>query len=220
MVPPSQPMRSEPDLSAGDEHPTVVFPAPAPGPSSELNSVAPTLASSDQCANCGGSLAPDQNYCLNCGERRGAARFSSIPATGGQTAAIITEERIAPRPPRFSSAATLIAGVATLLIAMGIGVYIGGLGKTTSTNSGRAQIVTVNGGGAVAPTASSATTAAATGGSGSHGKQKSGGSHKGSSGPKVVTTVKNLPPPTVTVGAKGSGKGYQGGKFTGHFFGP
>lgn len=212
-------MRSSRDDPSG-ETPTAVFPAPAPAPVPEVDSVAPTLASSDHCANCGAPLAADQHYCLTCGERRGPARFSSLQATSGSVTTVVAEERTAPRPPRFSSAATLIAGVATLLIAMGIGVYIGGLGKTTNTGNGRPQIVTVNGGGAAAPTASTASTAAAAANSGGSSKKKSG-SHKSSSGSaKVVTTVKNLPPPTVTVGAKGSGKGYQGGKFTGHFFGP
>lgn len=220
-MPPSS--RPIPDPSPLHEEPTAVFPAPAPvvGPASEPETLAPALASRDQCTNCGSSLAPDQHYCLVCGERRGAARFSSLSGAGGARTALVTEDRVSPRPPRFSSAATLIAGVATLLIAMGIGVYIGGLGKS-SNGSGNplVRVVTVNGGGA-APTASTASTAATGGGSsGAAGKGKRHGSHKGSSAAKVVTTVKNAPPPTVTIGAHGSGKGFQGGKFTGHFFGP
>ncbi len=198
-----------------------MFPAPVAGPVTEPETLAPALASSDQCTNCGSSLAGDQHYCLACGERRGTARFSALAPGGGATA-LVTEERAAPRPPRFSSAATLIAGVATLLIAMGIGVYIGGLGKS-SNGSGNSpvRVVTVNGGGSGAPSASTASKAASSGGSSrGAGKGKSHGSHKGARAAKVVTTVKNLPPPTVTVGAHGSGKGYQGGKFTGHFFGP
>ncbi|HET9104858.1 MAG TPA: hypothetical protein VFN55_16015 [Solirubrobacteraceae bacterium] len=216
-------MRFGADEPGSDEPPTAVFPAPAPASPAEVEHVAPVLAASDQCANCGAHLAPDQHYCLVCGERRGAPRFSSLPAvTADPPTTFLTEERLAPRPPRFSSAATLIAGVATLLIAMGIGVYIGGLGKGDNGGSGRAQIVTVNGGAAAAPAASGATTAAASGRSGgSHTKQRSGGTRKRSGGAaRVVTTVKSLPPPTVTVGAKGSGKGYQHGHFTGHFFGP
>ena len=89
MVPPCQPMRLNADEPRGNEPPTAVFPAPAPVPvsSPEAHGVAPTLAASDQCANCGAPLAADQHYCLACGERRGPARFSSLPAApGGATA--------------------------------------------------------------------------------------------------------------------------------------
>lgn len=219
-MPPSS--RPIPKPSLLHEEPTAVLPAPVAGPVTEPEKPAPALAASDRCTNCGSSLAADQHYCLVCGERRGKARFSS--PTPGATTGLVTEERASPRPPRSSGAATLIAGVATLLIAMGIGVYIGGLGKN-SNGSGNSpvRVVTVNGGGSGAPTASTAPTAASAGGSSGgagKGKGKGHGSHKGASAAKVVTTVKNLPPPTVTVGAHGSGKGYQGGKFTGHFFGP
>ena len=224
-MPPSNPLRDSPGSS---ENPTAVFPSPVPPPRAasgsrpEPESLAPQLASSDQCANCGSPLAPDQHYCLVCGERRGPARFTSLPAASAGATTIVTEERLPPRGPRFSSASTLIAGIATLLIAMGIGIYIGSLGKSDNSGSSRPQVVTVNGGGApAAATASTASTSSATGSSGgSKHKGKNGSKSKSSGGSKVVTTVKNLPPPTVTVGAKGSGKGYQNGKFTGHFFGP
>ena len=191
-------------------------------PVTEPESLAPTLASGDQCANCGSQLAPDQHFCLVCGERRGPARFSAVPASGTVTTTI-TEQRVPVRPPRFSSAATLIAGVATLLIAMGIGVYIGGLGKGNNSGSAQAvRVLTVGGGGAAASTGSTPSTAATAGGStaGAIRHKNSGGGKKRVTAAKVVTTVKNVPPPTVTVGASGSGKGYQKGKFTGNFFGP
>ena len=223
-MPPSNPLR---DDSGSSENPTAKFPTPVPPPSSagvsrpEPESLAPQLASSDQCANCGSPLASDQHYCLVCGERRGPARFTSLPATAGGTTTVLTEERLPPRGPRFSSASTLIAGIATLLIAMGIGIYIGSLGKSNNSGASRAQIVTVNGGGgAAAASSSTASTPSATGSSGGSKHKGKSGSKSKSSGSKVVTTVKNLPPPTVTVGAKGSGKGYQNGKFTGHVFGP
>ena len=191
-------------------------------PVTEPESLAPTLASSDQCANCGSQLAPDQHYCLVCGERRGPARFSAVP-TSGTVTTTITEQRVPVRPPRFSSAATLIAGVATLLIAMGIGVYIGGLGKSSNSSSAQSvRVLTVGGGTAAPSTASTSVTGATAGGltAGSTKHKNSGGSKKSVTAAKVVTTVKNQPPPTVTVGASGSGKGFQKGKFTGHFFGP
>jgi uncharacterized OB-fold protein len=203
------------------EAPTAVHETEAIHPVTEPESLAPALASSDQCANCGSQLAPDQHYCLVCGERRGPARFNAVP-TSGTVTTTITEQRVPGRPPRFSSAATLIAGVATLLIAMGIGVYIGGLGKSNNSSSGQpVRVLTVGGGGSAAATGSTPATAATGGSSGGSSKhKKSGGSKKSGTAAKVVTTVKNQPPPTVTVGASGSGKGFQKGKFTGHFFGP
>jgi uncharacterized OB-fold protein len=213
----SRPLRA---ASAPDEAPTAVHETEPIRPVTEPESLAPALASGDQCANCGSHLAPDQHYCLVCGERRGPARFSAIP-TSGTVTTTITEQRLPVRPPRFSSAATLIAGVATLLIAMGIGVYIGGLGKSNNSGSGQPVRVLTVGGGSAAPIGTTAATAATGGSNAGNSKHKtSTGSKKSGSAAKVVTTVKNLPPPTVTVGASGSGKGYQKGKFTGHFFGP
>ncbi len=207
--------------SEPDEAPTAVHETEPVRPVTEPESLAPALATSDQCANCGSQLALDQHYCLVCGERRGAARFNAIPATGSVTTTF-TEHRTSAHPPRFSSAATLIAGVATLLIAMGIGVYIGGLGKSNNSGSGQPVRVLTVGGGSAAFTGTSAATAATGSGSGggSSKHKKSTGANKSGGAAKVVTTVKNQPPPTVTVGASGSGKGFQKGKFTGHFFGP
>ncbi len=220
MQPSSRPLR---DASTADEAPTAVHPTERAHRVTEPEPLAPALATGDQCANCGSQLAPDQRYCLVCGERRGAARFSALPVAAGSATTTITETRAAGRPPRFGSAATtLIAGVATLLIAMGIGVYIGGLGKnSTPTNGSPVRVVTVNGGSG-GPATSTATTGASAAGLGTSkaGNGKHGGSHKGSTAAKVVTTVKNVPPPTVTIGASGSGKGFQNHKFTGHFFGP
>ncbi|MFZ0388585.1 MAG: zinc-ribbon domain-containing protein, partial [Solirubrobacteraceae bacterium] len=53
---------------------------PAPPPSFAGNAEAPTEnlvagTMGDRCVNCGAPLSSDQRYCINCGERRGAARF-------------------------------------------------------------------------------------------------------------------------------------------------
>jgi hypothetical protein len=186
-----------------------------PAPTETL---APALAAGDRCANCGSALASDQRYCLECGERRGQARFTAAPPT--KRPPVVREETARRMAPRFSSASTLIAGVGTLLLAMGIGVLIGRSGP--SRNAGNSTVRVVNlGGGATASTASTAstpTTAASTGAHKSNGK----GKHKAASNAtaNVTQTVKNIPPPTVTVGAAGQGKGYSNGKFTGTFFGP
>jgi hypothetical protein len=173
-------------------------------------------------------LAPDQRYCLECGERRGQARFSPGPPSAAAVTA--TSTRGPRRPPRLSSGTTLIAGVGTLLLAMLIGVLIGRTGSNTPAGNSKVQVVQLGGGSGTASTAATPSSNASSGsgaGSKKHGKRKhSGGnsaktvSTKKVSAANATQTVKNLPPPTVTVGAKGSGPGYSKGHFTGNFFGP
>jgi hypothetical protein len=98
-----------------------------------------------RCANCHAPLTSDQRYCLNCGQRRGKARFPVMPTAASEPAAAV-----APRPrhrPRMSGAATVVAGVATLLIALGVGVLIGHDGNTPTPQRASNQIITVSGGG-------------------------------------------------------------------------
>jgi hypothetical protein len=191
--------------------PLEVVPAVAPQP----------LAASagDRCGSCGNSLAPDQRYCVECGERRGAARFAPpAPAAAARTEPVRTGRR---RQPAIGSGGTLIAGVATLLLAMGVGVLIGQSGNSTSSASRTppVQVVTVGGGG-VAATAGAAGAARHTASKASRSKSKSKSKSSSKTHAVAKPAAKNLPPPTVTVGAKGHGPGFQNGKFTGHFFGP
>jgi hypothetical protein len=210
---------------------------PAPADTTRLSATTSTgppalvTASSDHCAVCGAQMAADQRYCLECGERRGQARFAA-PTAPASTAMTSTRTTAAQHGSRWSPGATLIAGVATLLLAMGIGVLIGHETASSSPaqTSAKAPVVYLNGGGsaAAASTAAPATTAP-TGNAGSSGSSnKSSKSHKNANSSAssstaaaatTPTTVKKLPPATVTVGAKGSGPGYQHGKFTGNFFG-
>jgi len=191
----------------------------------------------DRCATCGAPMASDQHYCINCGERRGKPRFGLGAAAPAAAAAPPSPPKR--RKPKVSSATALVAGVGTLLLAMGVGVLIG---RTDSGNNQKAasapavQVVTVagqGGGAAAAPaaTAAHATTKAAAKSSTSKTK------HATKKKVKVVVTkqqaakaqaaaskvlgsdAKNLPPPTVTQGQKGHGPGFQHGHFTGTFFG-
>jgi hypothetical protein len=183
----------------------------------------------DRCTNCQNPLASDQRYCVHCGQRRGKPRFS-FDSLGAQAAAAEAPE---PKPhrSRVSSATTLVAGVATLLLAMGVGVLIGHDSNGSPTRaSAPAQIVTV-GGGAAAGVGSS-------GGGATAKLKKSGKVHKtkqvvvhlnaqvkakasaaankvfGNNGGNLVNN------PTVQPGqACSGGAGCQNGKFTGNFFG-
>jgi hypothetical protein len=119
------------------------------------------------CRSCGSPLAADQRYCLQCGARRAEARLpfldilaqqvpqgSGVPATPGP-----------PASPsgswlgRMSTNAAAVAGVACLLLALGVGVLIGGLGQHDSAASATPQVISV-GGAAPAPAAPVASTAA------------------------------------------------------------
>jgi hypothetical protein len=118
--------------------------------------------------------------------------------------------------------------VATLLIAMGVGVLIGRSGHDAGpARAATPQVVTVAGaavGTATTADGAAATDSAAT--SKTSSKKKSKNSKSKVSGTSSVdeTAKKNgvkLPPKVVKVGQKcdKGAKGCQGGKFTGNFFG-
>src|SRR6202012_5682324 len=77
--------------------------------------------SSDHCVNCGAPLASDQRYCVNCGESRGKPRFAlAAPQQAAAGGVPKTRSASPPGRPRTSAGFNLIAGVATLLLAMGV----------------------------------------------------------------------------------------------------
>jgi len=124
--------------------------------------------------------------------------------------------------PRLSHNAALIAGVGTLLLAMGVGVLIGRSGeKSPSSASAAPQVITVGGAG----NASTAAGAAAAAGGGKAANVKSTGkkataAQAQSAANKIKGTSVKLPKKAVVkVGTPGTGPGYQKGKFTGNFFG-
>jgi hypothetical protein len=123
----------------------------------------PLAGAGDNCPNCGASLAPDQRYCLACGQRRGDPRLPFMdavvfmdsvkqPAGGASTAASgATTSPPADRQPFMSANASLVAGVATLVLAIGVGVLIGRTGDSGSSNAANQtpQIIKLGGGGEV-----------------------------------------------------------------------
>jgi uncharacterized OB-fold protein len=180
---------------------------------------APMSTPSEKCPSCGARMAPDQRYCIECGERRsGGGLRDALPRT--QTAAVAAAP---PRRPRFSANASLIAGIATLLIALGVGVLIGKTGDSGNKAAGNTpvQVVTVPNG-----TAGAATAATVSGSSAASKASKKAKARKAKSAAAKTqqTAAENkvkLPPPVVKVGGKCTpgAKGCQGGKFTGNFFG-
>jgi hypothetical protein len=185
----------------------------------------------DRCTNCSQPLASDQRYCVNCGQRRGKPRFS-FESLAAKAPAQPKEPK--PHRHRVSSATTLVAGIATLLLAMGVGVLIGHNSSGSTKQAAAApQVITVGGGGTAASTGSSnsgnATAAAKKKGAKAGkiktvtvhltGKVKAKASQAaakvfGNNGGNLVNN------PTEQVGQPcTSGAGCQGGKFTGNFFG-
>ena len=112
----------------------------------------------ESCPNCSAQMAADQRYCLNCGHRRGDPRLpfmdavvfmESMGSPGAGAGAT------PPPPPaetksssRMNANAALIAGVATLVLAIGVGFLIGRSGHENSPQAAAApQIIKVGGGG-------------------------------------------------------------------------
>jgi hypothetical protein len=180
--------------------------------------VAPLSISRERCSGCGAALASDQRYCVECGQRCGAPR---LPFTEG----LVHRAQQAPNPsppsgrPRVSINNTVIAGIGTLLLAMGIGVLIGrsGSGSSVKSASPAVQVVTVPGAGATAASSTESQTSTSAAGT-TKSKGPSGGA---STAKSTARTPKKAVPPakTVTVGSPGKGAGYQKGHFTGNFFG-
>lgn len=122
----------------------------------------PIASSGDECPNCGASLAPDQRYCLACGHRRGDPRLPFMDAVVFMESskrpvpaeAAPSTPSPADRRPVLSANASLVAGVATLVLAIGVGVLIGRSGDGGSTNaaSPTPQIIRVGGGSGEAET--------------------------------------------------------------------
>jgi hypothetical protein len=184
-----------------------------------------TTAVGDQCANCGAQLAGDQRYCVECGERRGKSRY---PVSGSAASSGATSMRGGGRRrPRMTANGTLIAGVGTLLLAMGVGVLIGRSSNSSASKAG-VQVVTVAGSGATtgaAPTTASTPTSTTTPSSGSTtshskpGAKVTAKSAKSSLQAKLPPKAKVIPKKLASKVAKVGSKCSSGGTFTGTYFG-
>lgn len=181
-------------------------------------------------------MAADQRYCLACGQRRGDPRLPFMDAVVFMDAVKRPHQADPPPPPpreqrsRMTANASLIAGVATLVLAIGVGVMIGQSDEGGSTAAAPApQIIKVGGGGGEETT--TASTAAGGNSAAKSGKAKkakapekavdsSGTSEAAAEVLKPAGDVK-LPPPTVQPGGdcESGASGCKGGEFTGEFFG-
>jgi hypothetical protein len=226
-------------MSLGPERSDVATPAgPVGSESGEPTRQLALAGAGDHCVNCGAPLASDQRYCVTCGERRGQPRFALAgPHEEVVQEVVKTASASTPRRPRTSAAFNLIAGVATLLLAMGVGVLIGhnSAGNTTP-KAAAAPAITINGGVAAkaATTSTPASTGSGSGGRAKPGKAKHSASAKSTKAqPKVVIQKAaaaaskvtggsaKVAAPTDTVGsACNAGEaGCENGKLTGNYFG-
>jgi hypothetical protein len=117
-----------------------------------------------ECDACGTPMAPDQRYCIECGTRRGKPRFALQPAGSGDRPV----ERPAASTGGRPSTMILIAGIVTVLLALGVGFLIG---KSVSKASPVHVTLTSNG-----------ATSAPSSSSGSGGSSTTSGSNANSNG--------------------------------------
>jgi len=210
----------------------------------------------DSCPNCGARMAADQRYCLNCGHRRGEPRLPfmdavvfmesmSAPGGGAGTPPPPPAPSGGGSSPRMNANAALIAGVATLVLAIGVGFLIGRSGHDGSSNAAAEapiKVIEVGGGGPAAtaateePTESAAESGKSKGGSKGSGKKSAKatpkteknsevGAHGASKATEEVLHTEGdvkLAEPEQKVGGsceKGAAGCSEGGEFTGNFFG-
>jgi hypothetical protein len=205
-----------------------------------LTSLAPAASAGrpgEQCPSCGAALAADQRYCLECGERRGEPRVAFLDLLGRRDAPPAAEPAsTVPAPPGVAERPltpwVAAAGVAVLLLVLGVGILIGDARSGGDRPvASKTPVITVNAG-ASGPAA--ATGAAKPAAAGRHQKApkaskasaKTGGvgtrastqqlqqlqssnpkdyAKKSAKLPKTVVTPGNLPPKDTKAPGAGSG---------------
>lgn len=173
----------------------------------------------ERCATCRAPLASDQRYCVECGRRLGRARlpFMDDPARHAGAVAPVTSHG-----PRVSASTTLVAGVGTLLLALGVGVLIGRSAPSSSKGSSPVQVLAAPGTSAMGTAGTTEGSAGAEASSAATPSATATSSVAGGKGGKAVVkaTKTGLPSAKVVkVGSPGKGPGYEKGRFTGNFFG-
>jgi hypothetical protein len=104
----------------------------------------------ESCDDCGSPMAADQRYCLACGHRRGDPRLPFLDAVTAMDTAEAWggASRTPPPPPPsrqgsrgWNPNAALFVGVATLILAVGLGFLVGRAGREgPSANHGSERI--------------------------------------------------------------------------------
>lgn len=120
-----------------------------------MSAPAPATAAGELCPACASPLADDQRYCLTCGEVRPGAR-RPLPAALHQTPATTAAVAALGARQQLPSLATGLAGLACLLLAMGVGVLIGRGGEQATPAP-----ITISGAAAAAGASTTGATTAA-----------------------------------------------------------
>jgi hypothetical protein len=171
-------------------------------------------------------MATDQRYCIQCGERRGDSRLSSLEEAASQ--------QVSPAPPPGAVTAAppatpkgrsqglaLIATIGLLLLAMGVGVLIGNQGQ--SSNAGVSQQPIVIGAAGPSAATAGATDATAAASDKKASKDTAAASHASRANADALAKKNGvkLAPKDAKVGDKceSGAVGCDGGKFTGDYFG-
>lgn len=220
--------------------------APTQQPQAAPLHTASFAAAGDQCPGCGAHMAVDQRYCLECGQRRGDPRLPFMDAVVFMDSVRQPQGGAASAPPppppekrsRMTANASLIAGVATLVLAIGVGVMIGRSGESNSGGATTPQVIRVEGGGgggggteeatgttengSKAEKSSTGSTSGSGGGGQKHAKSIKEAEHE-QAATNVLKTNPNvkMAPPTVEKGGAcepGSAGCGKSGKFEGNFF--
>jgi len=177
------------------------------------------------CSSCGATLAADQRYCVECGQRRGSASLPFAPVAVVYEDSPADEQR--PARGRMTTNAAFLGLVGVLLLALGVGVLIGRAGNASATKSSPpVQVVTVAAGASAPASGAAGTTgaagaspAAAAGGAAAVKAAKVTTNAKSST--SVTTTATKVTAIETTRPLTGPNRpGYKNGKFTGNFFGP
>jgi hypothetical protein len=145
-------------VSAGSEQTEPATPTPPTPPSDAAAPPAmPSMAafgSNETCPNCSARMAADQRYCLNCGHRRGDPRLPFMDAVVFMESMNSAPGGAGTPPPppaqqsggsnnRWNANAALIAGVATLVLAIGVGFLIGRTGHNDNSSAGNGAPVKI-----------------------------------------------------------------------------
>jgi hypothetical protein len=168
----------------------------------------------DACPTCGSRMAPDQRYCLRCGQRRGDPRLPFMDAVVFMEAVKRPspgEAAAAPPPPPsgesksgISAQTTLIAGIATLLLAVGVGVLIGRSGNNPQpVAESPTKVIKIGGSESGGGEESEATTASESG------KDAAKKSAKGSKSAKTSKAKEKSEAPELEEGENGGSKAAQ-----------
>jgi hypothetical protein len=201
-------------VSVGSEQTEPATPVP-PTPPSEPAAPPPAMpsmaafGSSDSCPNCKARMAADQRYCLNCGHRRGDPRLpfmdavvfmesmNSAPGGAGGTTPPPPPAQSGGSNNRWNANAALIAGVATLVLAIGVGFLIGRTGHNDNSSAGNGggvkivQLGTQAGPGEAVTSAETETPAVEGGGKTSTAAKAKGGKPNGKSASEKTPSEKS-----------------------------